>query len=269
MNEEAPDRERPSLADSVIASARQVRGAPEHMEIADAIGGAERYILGDEVARALSETAVRRTASLERNIDLIALRTNPIWIEFRDECRRDGSAVLRQGADHPDRVGCLFIVDPRNHDRFVMIGAWDFPDGRPARHSYAMLNFDRVDMSNLALAARNRIAGDPAQSMERLLAQAHPYLPHGFQEEMHIVEPDPERALRDVAVDVISEAAFSLAAALFVTARLGVETPDPVVEHQYRVGMPPAVNNWLARFGGLGFRRSGDPRAPTLVYRPG
>ncbi len=269
----------PSLRQRVLAASERVMGAPERAHFIQLLRRADGYRLDPAATAAVAAALRDAPEGVEANLDLIRLSADGIWVEFPDAARRVPGVAPLPGTRFPFDVGVLATVDPDDDDRFVLMTAWDFapsanPDGRRAasvRHAYAPVAFSREDISRHSFAARADALGGPGHAAVRMLGLAHAYLPSGLADELRIAadaEGDEEvhDAEEEAMRDAVSEAAFGLAALLFLSsrgARLGGEG-DVRSAGLRRGALAPIARAVL----GDNFRREGNPASPRLAFRP-
>ena len=249
-----------------------LRGAPEHTQIASYMREADAYRLSRATTAQLADVLAHNLTSVEQNIDLIRPRSQFTWIEYPDYARRPANAVPLTGASHPVYVGALICIDGENQDRMIILTGWDFPDGS-VRHSYAAASLSFTGMSHLAWGARTRFSRSNDESLQRLLDQAHIYVPPGLAEEIHILEqhdnPDHvedavEGRLRTARMDVASEVPFLLAALLAVGMLDQAETTNGARPVDVTMkSMPMPILPWNRT---PGFRRVGTKPSPSLRW---
>lgn len=269
----------PSLRQRVLAASERVMGAPERAHFIQLLRRADGYRL-DAAATAAVAAALRDAPDgVEANLDLIRLSADGIWVEFPDEARRIPGVPPLAGTRYPFEVGVLATVDPDDEDRFVLMTAWDFapaadPGGRRAasvRHAYAPVAFSREDISRHSFAARVGALGRTEAAGVRMLGLAHAYLPAGLADELRLAaeaegDDEVQGAEEEAMRDAVSEAAFGLAALLFLSSR-GARVGGDGDVRGTTLRRGPLTPVARALFGD-NFRREGNPGSPRLAFRP-
>jgi hypothetical protein len=125
-----------TLADQIAADAADPRDALSggvQASITRALERAERFVLTDDVARAVHQLIVSRPSSLLASMPLCRVPYPTTWIEWRSGLGdwpsepsgdRDGAELLKR--EQPSRIGCLIESDSAGQ-RGYMTFAWSTP----------------------------------------------------------------------------------------------------------------------------------------------
>ncbi len=250
-----PEEESPPLRDRLIAEASRVIGSNDHFQVAGIITKAASVRIDARTTEALALAVQHRTATVERNLDLIDVPEKGIWFEWPDAARY--RKATRDGAAHPLTSGALVVPFPGRPRILVALTGWMLPDGR-VRHSYAVAYMDLDVMARHAWEARNRWSGDNVSALQRLQATFDVRIPPGLGEEleflieMEVTEGDGARG-----EDEIRETAHA-------HARLDVAPDIPFILGALILHRSPSA---VLLEGAAGTRLSYAPHPPRLMDR--
>lgn len=246
--------QRATLAEALSSAMKSIPGASEREQVAGLLARAPRFVLTDEVADAVRKTMDCVPTTIEQNLHRIRLPADPvIWLEWNGPGEAPEAPLPIKGARRPDRLGALISRHPDDPGLLVTLVAWSFPDGS-VHHSYAVMIWSQPHLADLAAGARHVFGRGRDESLARMMAQAHAFVPDGLMEEMSLIAEGDQDAKLDDSVaatmrDVTSESVFLMTALLFMRTTAARQTSsDSVTE----VSMSRSAAGW--RKGG--FRRT-------------
>ena len=280
---DAGPNEDDSLRPVLIAEATRIIGSTDHTQFAGLLLGAKPYALSPELTNALASTVDERAVTIERNLDLVDLPPEGVWIEWRESARHRGRDAASE-ASHPLRSGVLVCPAPDDPDRLHFISAWRTASG-VTQHGYAAAVMSRNVMAVDAWHARTRFSTVPLESQARMLGLAQSYFPSGLLYELRLLagqesedNPDVEvdvvfgRAMHRSRMDVISDIPFILGALLLIREGVarremnGMETLLDIPNPTWADGLAAKVRSLGIDLGG--FRRRGRNQTASVAFRP-
>jgi len=261
------------LVERLVIDLTRLRGAYEHDHILELLVDAKGYRLNDKMTSMIDILSRENIHQVEQNLDLLRLpEEGALWIEYHDHARqRDINLVA--GTAKPINVGALICADHKNPNRWVIITAWDFPDGS-TRHSYAVASFQLEQLYNHAWLARNRFSNNPEDVMLRLMALFDLTIPPGLTKEIKALEKVQKgedwnevyniRA-KSAAMDVVEEIPFILSAMLALQTKQ-ITTTSMGIGRPRLVSASPIPKSWIPWLHRRGLHRHGSKKRPELSW---
>ena len=276
-----PDDSTPSLRRRLMATAGRIVGATERDDFLKRVSRATGYRLSPGAAGAIRDAIAFAPDGIERNVDLVRLPDEGVWIEFADADRRAASVAV-EGRRMPETVGILCTPDESDGDRFVVMAAWDFeprfgdrPDAL-VRHGYGAAKLSHDVLAEHAFLARKGRVERDRSPVERIVGLTVAYVPPGLRDEAVETlgldggkgDEDAETLLGSILQDIVDEVPLALAACLLLSAS-GVRVGPEDAEGLSTVEVSPGrLDRLAARLLGHGFRRGGPAPRPTLSFVP-
>lgn len=190
-------------------------GAPEHLQIAEQLLAAKKFVVDRSAATELREAIDVSPWAVEQNLDLIERPAAAEWYEWNLPTRAG------HGGGERAVTGCLVLPHPDIESVVMMITGW-IGEKRIARHSYGSAMVDLSDLKAAAYHARNGYSENAEDSIERMMEQIGLAVPLGFQDEIAIMFNRSEGAMEGILRDSSAEIPLVLAMMIARRARGGL-----------------------------------------------
>lgn len=189
----------PLAAEAISKITTFFNGSEEFGQVAELISKSPKIVLDTEVAQSIGRAMFANPASIERNLDLVALPEglDSLWIEL--ECDDIGTYYMNEipGKEMPriSKVGfCVAKTSERDDDLVAMVV-------RKAETGEVTLSMSLQYLSiphlhNHAILARGGMSSDPVESRTRMMMQLTTVMPPAFRDYTTITaDIHPDRTL--------------------------------------------------------------------------
>lgn len=204
MRKNREDMQSNFIGKEISEAFMQNYGSIEHIQFGVLLSNAKKIVLDNKVANDIFYLYRNNINDVEKNMDLISIPENGIWIEWSNDITKTRNIGI-------GNLGCLFVKDPNQENKIVIITAWKDELGE-FKHCYGISSIDLYDIYNHSYGARIKYSNNYFHSISRIMSYIFVTIPEGFKEEIEIFKneklvegenTEEDFFLRDASLDVV------------------------------------------------------------------